>query len=186
MRLTLLFVLTLTSCANLAQSKTTFGSTNASLCYEESNAPLSDHGLQFCTAAIEKDDLLLRDRAATYTNRGIIYAANGRYDEAMADHNEALLLKPDMAKIHVNRGNVFHRIHAYDKALADYGRALELGGVAPDIIYYNRALTLIRQKHRDQARASLEKALEINPDSSRVKKKLAQLLLPAVTEDDTP
>ncbi len=162
-----------------AQSKTTFGSTNASRCYQESNMPFSDYGLKFCTDAIRNDDLLLRDRAATYTNRGIIYAANGKYNEALEDHHEAMLLAPDMAKIYVNRGNVYHHIHEYDNALADYDKALELEGVAKDIVYYNRSLTLIRMKRWDDAKASLEAALEHNPESRRAARKLAQFNPPA-------
>lgn len=189
MKLILLAVLCLSCGAALAQSKTTFGSTNASRCYNESNAPFSDYGLRYCTDAIEKDDLLLRDLAATYTNRGIILAANGRYEEAMTDHNEAMLLAPNMAKIYVNRGNVFHQLHQYDDALADYDKAIELGtersDVALDIVYYNRSLTLIRQKRWDEAKASLEQALEINPDSGRAKRKLLQFNAP-VPPEKTP
>jgi tetratricopeptide (TPR) repeat protein len=158
----------------LAQAKTSFGSTNASRCYQESNTPFSDYGLRFCTDAIRKDDLMLKDLAATHTNRGIIYAANGQYDEAMQDHNEAMLLAPEMGKIYVNRGNVYHQLNDYDLALQDYAKAEELGNVPLDIIYYNRSLTLIRLKRWDDARKSLETALEHNPDSSRVKRKLAQ------------
>ena len=161
-----------------AQSKTTFGSTNASACYRESNLPLTDYGLRFCNRALDEKDLVLRDRAATHTNRGIIYAAHGQLDKAMADHNRAAKLAPGMAKIYVNRGNVHHQQHNYTQALDDYKLALELGGVAPEIVYYNRALTLIRIKRWDQARISLEKGLEANPDSERIKKKLAQFDLP--------
>lgn len=177
MRALLLFAVFIASDA-LAQAKTTFGSDNASRCYQESNSPFSDYGLRFCTDALRHDDLLLRDRAATLTNRGIIHAANGMLDEAMEDHNEAMLISPDMAKIYVNRGNVFHQIHDYEAALADYDKALELGNVALDIVYYNRALTLIRMKRWDDARESLEKALEINPNSTRVKRKLEQFNAP--------
>lgn len=176
-----LFIFLLTGLVALqatAQSKTTFGSTNASRCYQESNAPFSDYGLRFCDDAIEDDDLPLKDLAATHTNRGIIYAANGYLDEAMKDHNRAMLLAPDMAKIWVNRGNVYHQLHDYDKALADYDQAEALGNVALDIVYYNRSLTLIRMKRWDEAQAALEKALEINPDSSRVKRKLEQFQEP--------
>ena len=96
-----------------AQSKTTFGSDNATRCYQESNSPLSNGGLRYCTFAIRNDDLMIRDLAATYTNRGIIYAANGKLEEAMKDHDEAMLLAPGMGKIYVNRGNVFHQTHQY-------------------------------------------------------------------------
>ena len=158
-----------------AQSKTTFGSDNATRCYRESNTPFSTHGLTFCTEAIRNDDLLLRDLAATHTNRGIIYAANGQLDRAMKDHNTAALLAPGMGKIYVNRGNVYHQIHEYVTALADYGRALELANVQLDIVHYNRSLTLIRLKRWDDALAALETALAVNPESARVKRKLDQL-----------
>ena len=158
-----------------AQSKTTFGSDNATRCYRESNTPFSTHGLTFCTEAIRNDDLLLRDLAATHTNRGIIYAANGQLDRAMKDHNTAALLAPGMGKIYVNRGNVYHQTHEYVTALADYGRALELANVQLDIVHYNRSLTLVRLKRWDDALAALETALAVNPESARVKRKLDQL-----------
>ena len=173
----LLVVLVLT--ASQAQAaKTTIGSTNASRCYQESNHPSSDYGLRFCNAAIKDDDLLTKNLAATLTNRGIILAANGRFDEALVDHNEAMLLAPEMGKIYINRANVFHQLQALEDALTDYDKAVSLGNVPLDIAYYNRSLTLILLKRWDDARASLEKALEVNPDSTRVLRKLEQFNAP--------
>ena len=185
-------VIIISGCNNsLAQSKTSFGSDNATLCYQESNRPLSEHGIRYCNDAIRQDDLTLRDLAATYTNRGIIYAANGKLEEAMKDHNQAAEMAPGMGKIFVNRGNVYHQTHEYERALADYDTALALDNVAPDIVYYNRSLTLIRLKQWDDARASLEAALKHNPDSRLVKRKLEQFNAPkekpnsmVVTPDD--
>ncbi len=174
----LLILLCLLAPDAMAEAKTTFGATNASTCYRQSLSPFTDYGLRFCTDAIRQDDLLLRDRAATYTNRGIIYAAHGKLEAAMEDHNEALLLSPRKGKVYVNRGNVFHQIHEYEQALADYDNALELGDVPIDIVYYNRALTLIRLKRWDDARESLEAALEINSTSTRVIRKLEQFNAP--------
>jgi tetratricopeptide (TPR) repeat protein len=161
-----------------AQSKTTFGSDNATRCYQESHTPFSTGSVRYCSDAIRNDNLLLRDLAATHTNRGIIYAANGQLDRAMKDHNQAILLAPGMAKIYVNRGNVYHQIHEYTKALEDYDKALELANVPLDIVHYNRSLTLIRLKRWDDARAALEAALEVNPESGRVKRKLDQFNAP--------
>ena len=177
-RILTLVLLTAGSAVTLAQSKTTFGSDNATRCYQESNTPFSTAGIRFCTEAIRNDNLVLRDLAATHTNRGILYAANGRFDEAMEDHNAAAELAPKMGKIYVNRGNVFHQLRDYDNALADYAKALELDNVAGDIVHYNRSLTLIRLKRWDDAREALETALEINPDSTRVKRKLDQFNAP--------
>lgn len=180
----LVLVLGLMAADLSAQGKTTFGSTNASLCYQESKMPFSDIGLRYCTDAIRNDDLVIRDLAATYTNRGIIYAANGKFEKAMEDHDQAFLLAPEMANILVNRGNVFHQIHNYENALADYNAAIELASVAFDTVYYNKALTLIRLKRWDDARQALETALEFNPDSGRVQRKLSQFDEP--TEQPKP
>ena len=161
-----------------AQTKTTFGSDNATRCYQQSNTPFSTHGIVFCTDAIRQDNLLLRDLAATHTNRGIIYAANDQLDRAMKDHNKAALLAPGMGKIYVNRGNVYHQLHEYVTALADYDRALKLANVPLDIVHYNKSLALIRLKRWDDALIALETALAINPESARIKKKLDQLNAP--------
>jgi tetratricopeptide (TPR) repeat protein len=177
MRRIIYFIAIIVSAGPLAyaQTKTTFGSDNATRCYQKSNTPFSTHGIVFCTDAIRQDNLLLRDLAATHTNRGIIYAANDQLDRAMKDHNTAALLAPGMGKIYVNRGNVYHQTHEYVTALADYGRALELANVQLDIVHYNRSLTLIRLKRWDDALAALETALAVNPESARVKRKLDQL-----------
>lgn len=180
MRRIIYFIVIIVSAGPLAyaQTKTTFGSDNATRCYQQSNTPFSTHGIVFCTDAIRQDNLLLRDLAATHTNRGIIYAANDQLDRAMKDHNKAALLAPGMGKIYVNRGNVYHQLHEYVTALADYDRALKLANVPLDIVHYNKSLALIRLKRWDDALIALEAALAINPESARVKKKLDQLNAP--------
>ena len=180
MRLIIYFIVIIVSAGPLAyaQTKTTFGSDNATRCYQKSNTPFSTHGIVFCTDAIRQDNLLLRDLAATHTNRGIIYAANDQLDRAMKDHNKAASLAPGMGKIYVNRGNVYHQLHEYVTALADYDRALKLANVPLDIVHYNKSLALIRLKRWDDALIALETALAINPESARIKKKLDQLNAP--------
>ena len=180
MRRIIYFIVIIVSAGPLAyaQTKTTFGSDNATRCYQQSNTPFSTHGIVFCTDAIRQDNLLLRDLAATHTNRGIIYAANDQLDRAMKDHNKAASLAPGMGKIYVNRGNVYHQLHEYVTALADYDRALKLANVPLDIVHYNKSLALIRLKRWDDALVALETALAINPESARVKKKLDQLNAP--------
>ena len=170
----------------LSQSKSSFGTTDASRCYSESNAPVTDQGVAYCTAAIKHGGLLVRDLAATYTNRGIIYAANKRYREAMSDHNKALRLAPNMTKVLVNRGNVHHRNKDYALAIADYNKALELGGVAKDIIYYNRALTRIGQQRWHEAESDLRAALEVNPKATRARTRLEEITRAAPDQEPPP
>ena len=93
-----------------------------------------------CTNAIRHDNLSKRDLAATHTNRGIIFAVEGKLHRALEDHNQAAQLKKDLSKIYINRGTVFHRLKEYEKALLDYQKALDLGDVPKDIKLKNMIL----------------------------------------------
>ena len=59
------------------------------------------------------------------------------YDQAIADYNMAIELKPDYAQAYVNRGNAYRDKGVIDRAIADYSKAIEL---KPDYAqaYYNR------------------------------------------------
>ena len=45
-----------------------------------------------------------RTYAEAYNNRGAAKAALGRHDDAIADYDEAIRLKPDHAEAYYNRG----------------------------------------------------------------------------------
>ncbi len=157
-------------------ASTALGTTNALRCFEESRFPLSEQGIEFCDAAINFENLSRRDLAATYSNRGIIYLRNGKYEQALKDHNTAIMIKPDLAQIYVNRGNVYYHMLDYGKAIADFDKALETGGGPVALMHHNKALTLLKLKKFKEARVELELALEADPDSVSTRKKLQQVV----------
>ncbi len=175
-----LFLIALVLCSawSFGQSKTSFGSANATQCFVASANPSSLLDARVCTNAIRHDNLSKRDLAATHTNRGIILAAGGKLRQALEDHNQAAQLKTDLSKIYINRGTVFHRLKEYEKALLDYQKALDLGGVAIDIVEYNRALSLLKIGENKEALNALERALRQNPGSLRVKAKIKAISSP--------
>jgi len=59
--------------------------------------------------------------------------------------------------------------------LADYERAIELDAFPIQTPYYNKALTLIKLKRKEEARQTLEEALEVVPGSPKIVRKLAEL-----------
>lgn len=158
-----------------AESSFTLGTTDAQRCYEESRQPFSEDGLRFCNRAIKEGDLTRRDLAATHSNRGVILAASGKYQEAIADHDEAIRLLPTLGQAYINRGNAYYHIRDFEQALSDYDEAMNLKAEPAHIPHYNRALVLIRLKRVDEARSALEQALALAPDSTRIKDRLKEL-----------
>jgi tetratricopeptide (TPR) repeat protein len=78
-----------------------------------------------CNNALDKSAMSVRDRAATLTNRGIIYMALNDYDNAIQDFNATIKLKPELGEVHVNIGNVYFLGQEYDKAIEEYTSAIE-------------------------------------------------------------
>lgn len=64
--------------------------------------------------------------AIAYTNRGRVYERQGRFDEAIAQHDAAIRLDPKLAIAYANRGLAHEGAGEYDKALADFAQALAI------------------------------------------------------------
>lgn len=129
-------------------------------------------GIRYCDEAISKGDLSRRDLAATYSNRGLIYAGNGEMKRALADHNKAIEILPTLSQAYINRGNVYHHMSRYEDALADYRRAIDLATGPRHVPHYNAGLTLLKMKRTDEALAAFKTALEFQPDSHRIQSKI--------------
>ena len=67
-----------------------------------------------------------RGLALAYNDRGFAYAAQGDYDQAIADYTEAIKLKPKDASAYNNRGYAYDQQGDYDQAIKDYDQAIEL------------------------------------------------------------
>lgn len=170
----LVLLLTITQSAWAAEN--ILGPSNAYLCFQESRWTKSIHAIAYCDKAIAENAFLSkRDLAATYSNRGIIYSANGQYDLAIRDHNRAIAIKSLLGRAIVNRGNVYFRKGEYKKALTDYDQALASNGEANSTIYLHRGLALLEMKNFKQAKLSLLQAQVLNPDSAQIKKLLEEV-----------
>ena len=62
-----------------------------------------------------------------------------RFDEALAQYDRALALRPDYAEAHTNRGVTLHTLKRFDEALQCYARAI---AARPDFAeaHYNEGL----------------------------------------------
>jgi len=116
------------------------------------------------------------DRAATFVNRGILYAASGLLAEALSDYEEALNLQADLGQIYINRGIVYHFEKQFDLALADYNHALELNVQSKHLVYFARGLINEEMNLWDQAIRDYGKSLEHSPDWLPAKTRLQWVL----------
>ena len=106
---------------------------------EAASSPSRRDALALCNQALG-GKLQANDRTATLVNRGIINAALGRNEAALADYNDALARAPELAGAHLNRGAVMMQLGRFQEARADFDRALALNTDQPAIAYFNRGM----------------------------------------------
>ena len=141
---------------------------NESAAFECYQAALHNGGrfdIDTCSLAIDHQALGKRDRAATFSNRGILYARIGDLREALRDHDRAVKLSPNIASIYINRSNSLVRVDRFEPAMRDLEKAIELADESLAYAHYNRALLFQRLGDSLAARADAEKAAEIAPES---------------------
>ncbi len=115
-------------------------------------------------------------RAATRTNLGLALGVEGRFDEAIEQHEEALRIVPGYAKAHNNLAMLLHTEGDLDAAAEHYRAALE-----SDPAFYRAhnnygALLQARGLHAE-ARVHYERALAIEPDYDEAHNNYGSLLL---------
>ena len=134
------------------------------------------------TEAVRRLDLLPPlATAEEYFLSGNANYALERYDEALANYDSALELKPDDPNFLSNRGNTYHHLKRYEEALADYNKALQLRPDYPDILN-NRGINYLKMgavykkpEHYDEALADFDRVLELQPDDPNTLYNLACL-----------
>jgi tetratricopeptide (TPR) repeat protein len=141
---------------------------------------------QICTASIENELLIPRDRAGTYVNRGIIRMRGKQFDAAIADFDTAIRYQSNLAEAYVNRGAARIGIHHFADAVSDFDNALELGVKEPEKSYYNRALAYEWMDNYKAAYLDYRKALELAPDWDLVNQQLARFTVSHVEATKAP
>ena len=96
----------------------------------------------------------------------------GRFDEAIAQYQKALEIKPDVRQAHNNLGIVLAECGRVDEAIAHYRKALE---IEPDYAdaYNNLGIALANRGQLDEAIDDYRKALKIKPDYAEAHNNLA-------------
>ena len=154
----------------LAQAMTVIGGNQkAENCYRQAQFAdelITRFSLEDCHYALNYVSLKRRDRAATLTNRGIVYLALGQPAEALADFEAAMAIDPDKGEIYVNRGNAWFMSGEVNRAIEDYQAAADLGIEQQHIVFLNLGIAYERQGAYGEAEAAYEEALALSPQWS--------------------
>jgi tetratricopeptide (TPR) repeat protein len=146
-------------------------------CFRAALAVSSGHdaqdGIAACNAALA-GDLPGKMRAGTLVNRGILEAAAGQDDKAIADFTTALAQAPDLGAAYMNRGSALLRTQRYDEARSDLTRAIELGVANLHVAYFNRAEAEESLGSVTAAYHDYRKAQELAPDFKPAAQELAR------------
>lgn len=157
---------------SLAQSVMVHVDIEAALnCYRDAtkvatieNFIVHDEMIISCNVALDQYGLVNKDRAATFANRGILYAAQGSLAEALSDYDEALELYPILGEVYISRGIIFHFEKQFEKAIADYSRAIELDAQGIHLAYFDRGMAYEELRRWEDAMLDYQKALEFHPN----------------------
>jgi len=114
--------------------------------------------------------------AETDNDLGIALEETGRAREAIAQYEQAALLKPDYADAHNNLGVALEKMGRPQEAIAQYERALQ---IRPDYVEarYNLGVALAKAGKLPQAIESYEQALQLKPDYAEAQNNLGNALV---------
>lgn len=114
-----------------------------------------------CDQALRVGDLSNEDRAYALLGRGM--AADFALDEqtAIADYDQALVLKPDFATAYLMRGVAHRARNEDDAALADFTKAIALQPEAP-AGYRDRAQIQIKRRLWQEAFKDLDRVVMLS------------------------
>ncbi len=133
-----------------------------------------DKGVELLRKATDLDRKYAADLAVAYQQRGFASARDQKFEEAIADFNEALKIKSNDSRIYEQRAAVEMKLRDYDKALADYSEAIKL---KPNEVRYYLYRSYIYETKEDigNSMADTEKALKLDPKNAEAKSRKARL-----------
>lgn len=154
---------------------TVIGSTRGHDCYAAAIEGRSDRSaLDVCTGALEQEAFGSRDRAATLVNRGVVYLHRREWQEALADFDRAISMRPQLGEAHVDRGAALIMLHDYPGAIQSITHGLTLNPEDPHEAYFNRGLAYEYSGDIRAAYLDYRRAAELAPEWPRPQLEMAR------------
>ncbi|ABI77530.1 tetratricopeptide repeat protein [Hyphomonas neptunium ATCC 15444] len=155
---------------------TVLGGGLAKDCYEAAKYSLlsGPAAEELCSRALAHEALNLSNRAATFTNRGVLRMRQGKLDSALSDYASSKRISPDSGPTWLNEGAAYILQQDYNSALVSLDRAIELESSDLYAAYYNRALARERTGDVEGAYYDFVKSKELNPEYTPTDDQLAR------------
>lgn len=176
----------LVSPAALAQGAVTvIGGGLGQACYEAADdsrfAPIK--ALELCNLALTTETLKRKDKAATYTNRGILHMRMGNNTKALWDYQKSLALIPNLKEAKVNLGAALYNLKRYPEALAALNEGVGAESENARVVgFYNRGLTHEKLGNLQSAYEDFREALKMKPDFKQAEDQMARFtVVPAAS-----
>lgn len=128
--------------------------------------------------------ILPKSDATTYCNRGHSFLNDKRYDEALAEFQKAIDIKPDYARAYFGRGHVYRRTERYANAITEFHQAIKFEPNYKEA-HYGLGLAYFQWKDNNQAMAAANAALQIDP-SYQPARQLLEVIKPTTPSSVPP
>jgi tetratricopeptide (TPR) repeat protein len=103
------------------------------------------------------------DMAKSHINKGKIYANDKKYQQAIAEFDQAIRLEPNNSEAYEQRGSAFGELKQSERAIADYDQALRINP-NDEFAYYGRALEYYHLRKYESAIADYDQFILLKPD----------------------
>jgi tetratricopeptide (TPR) repeat protein len=140
-------------------------STDADEWLKLGNAHASLNQLDEALAAYQTVLKIKPDKAAAYTNIGVVYYQSGKFDDAVAQMTKALEIDPNDGDTYYMLGATYIQQQKLDDAEKAFTKAIEL---KPDLAaaYTGLGNVQLARKNFADATQTLQKATELQPDQA--------------------
>lgn len=159
-----------------AAQVTVLGGGLARECYEAAKFSLgrASDAETICTRALEHEMLNTTNRAATFTNRGVLRMRQGKLEGALSDYAASKRIQPLTGATWLNEGAAYILMRDYESARVSLERAIELDSSDLYAAYYNRAIVKEQTGDIEGAYFDFLKSQELNPDFGQTADQLAR------------
>ena len=149
--------------SGLASSTYIFNESPAHQCFTEADKRAPPYSVEDCDLALDHEPLSLKNRAATFSNRGIVHRKLNNWEKALKDQDMAIELMPELSGAHINRGNILMAMKRYPEAMEAFDESIALTDENLPLAYYNRALLFRLLGDQKSAKDDASRAAELDP-----------------------